>query len=121
MTVETDKRAVHAAAPSSLDEVKFDKEGYLENLDHWSEAVAAELAAAEHINLTPSHWEIITLLRKFYRRYQMSPATRALISYIKKELGADKGRSVYVMKLFGGSAAKTAAKIAGLPKPDNCI
>jgi tRNA 2-thiouridine synthesizing protein E len=51
----------------------------------------------------------------------MSPASRALISHMKKELGAEKGRSVYVMKLFGGSAAKTAAKIAGLPKPDNCI
>jgi tRNA 2-thiouridine synthesizing protein E len=51
----------------------------------------------------------------------MSPASRALINYMKKELGAEKGRSVYVMKLFGGSAATTAAKIAGLPKPDNCI
>ena len=100
---------------------KFDKEGYLRNLDDWSETVATEIAAADAIHLTPAHWEVIMLLRKFYRRYQMSPASRALISFSKKELGPDQGRSVYVMRLFGGSAAKTAAKIAGLPKPDNCI
>lgn len=105
----------------NLKNINVDKEGYLRNLDDWTESVAQNLADAEGISLTPAHWEIINLLRKFHRRYQMSPASRALISYIKKELGVEKGRSVYVMKLFGGSAAKTAAKIAGLPKPDNCI
>lgn len=104
-----------------LENIKLDKEGYLRNLDDWAEPVAKDLATAEGISLTPAHWEVIKLLRKFHRRYQMSPASRALISYMKKELGAEKGRSVYIMKLFGGSAAKTAAKIAGLPKPDNCI
>ena len=99
----------------------LDDEGYLLTLDCWNESVAAELASREKIKLTEAHWEIIRLIRKFYQRYQMTPASRALISYIRKELGSDKGRSVYVMRLFGGSAAKTVAKIAGLPKPDNCI
>lgn len=106
---------------SILEDIQLDKEGYLRNLDDWTEPVATDLAVSEGISLTPAHWEVIQLLRKFYRRYQMSPATRALMSYMKKELGAEKGRSVYIMRLFGGSAAKTAAKIAGLPKPDNCI
>ena len=101
--------------------VERDKEGYLRKLDDWSPEVAEEIALGDGIKLTPSHWEIISLLRKFHKRYQMSPATRALISYTKRELGADKGKSTYVMRLFGGSAAKTAAKIAGLPKPDNCL
>ena len=105
----------------NLENINVDKEGYLRNLDDWTESAAQNLAAGEGISLTPAHWEVINLLRKFHRRYQMSPASRALISHMKKELGAEKGRSVYVMKLFGGSAAKTAAKIAGLPKPDNCI
>ncbi len=99
----------------------LDEEGYLLSLDRWDESVAVELACRENIKLTEAHWEIIRLIRKFYQRYQMAPASRALISYVKKELGSDKGRSVYVMRLFGGSPAKTVAKIAGLPKPDNCI
>ena len=100
----------------------LDEEGYLLSLDRWDESVAVELACRENIKLTEAHWEIIWLIsRNFYQRYQMAPASRALISYVKKELGSEKGRSVYVMRLFGGSAAKTVAKIAGLPKPDNCI
>jgi len=99
----------------------LDEEGYLLSLDRWDESVAVELACRENIKLTEAHWEIIRLIRKFYHGYQMAPASRALISYVKKELGSDKGRSVYVMRLFGGSPAKTVAKIAGLPKPDNCI
>jgi len=51
----------------------------------------------------------------------LSPATRALISLVKRDLGKEKGRSVYLMKLFRGSPAKMASKLAGLPKPDNCL
>jgi len=99
----------------------LDKEGYLRELTDWNEAVAIFLAQQENINLSAAHWEIIKLLRSFYRRHQVSPATRALINLVKRELGPDKGKSVYLMKLFRGSPAKTANKIAGLPKPDNCI
>jgi tRNA 2-thiouridine synthesizing protein E len=51
----------------------------------------------------------------------MSPASRALVSLVRRELGADKGTSIYMMKLFQGSPARMANKIAGLPKPDNCL
>lgn len=102
-------------------DISLDDEGYLLTLDRWNESVAVELASRENIKLTEAHWEIIWLIRRFYQRYQMAPASRALISYVRKELGSDKARSVYVMHLFGGSATKTVAKIAGLPKPHNCI
>lgn len=111
----------NGAAPDGLGDIALDKEGFLRDLNDWSEAVAVELARAENINLNPDHWEIIRLLRVFYNRHQIAPANRALVSLVKKELGADKGRSVYLMRLFRGSPAKTASKIAGLPKPDNCL
>lgn len=106
---------------SELSDLALDKEGYLQNLDDWSEAVAIKIARAENISLSPGHWEVIRLLRVFYNRHQIAPANRALVSLVKKELGAEKGRSVYLMRLFRGSPAKTASKIAGLPKPDNCL
>ena len=37
------------------------------------------------------------------------------------KLGADKGRSISLLSLFPGSPAKLGSKIAGLPKPDNCL
>lgn len=102
-------------------EVAIDKDGFLKELNDWNAAVADELALQEKIDLSPSHWELVNLLRDFYRRHQVSPATRALVSLAKRELGPEKGNSNYIMKLFGGSPAKMASKIAGLPKPDNCL
>jgi len=102
-------------------EIALDKEGYLVELADWDEDVASNLASMEEITLSPAHWEVINLLRIFYNRHQMSPANRALVSLVKRDLGADKGKSVYLMKLFRGSPAKTASKISGLPKPENCL
>ncbi|HEY6610019.1 MAG TPA: TusE/DsrC/DsvC family sulfur relay protein, partial [Pseudomonas sp.] len=33
----------------------------------------------------------------------------------------EKGNSLHLNKLFHGTPAKLAAKLAGLPKPTNCI
>lgn len=103
--------------------VPLDRDGYLKNLDDWSEPVAVQLAAAEGITLTAAHWEVITVLRQFYRTHQLSPANRALVQLVARELGPDKGRSIYLMQLFHGrgSPALLASKIAGLPRPRNCF
>ncbi len=81
----------------SDNKIALDGEGYLKDLQDWDEEVATLLAGQENINLGTAHWEILKLLRAFYRRHQMSPATRALTSLVKRELGKDKGRSVYLM------------------------
>lgn len=99
----------------------YDKEGFLRDLSAWTPAVAEEIAAREGIELTAAHWEIIGLLREFYRRFEASPANRALVKFTARELGPEKGRSIYLMSLFPGSPAKLGSKIAGLPKPDNCL
>jgi tRNA 2-thiouridine synthesizing protein E len=98
-----------------------DSEGFLRNLADWNETVAAQLALQEGITLTAAHWEVITTLRSFYEKHKVSPANRALVSLIRKGHGAEKGQSRYLMGLFGGSPAKLSAKIAGLPKPENCL
>jgi tRNA 2-thiouridine synthesizing protein E len=99
----------------------LDRDGYLKKTSDWNPEVAAFLAASEGVVLGEAHWELITLLREFYQRHRLSPPMRPLLSLVRKELGAEKGRSIYLMKLFGGSPAKTASKIAGLPRPKNCI
>ncbi len=101
--------------------IAVDNEGYLRNLDDWSRPVAEDLAASEGLTLTNEHWEIIDILRNFYAEYQVSPAMRILVKQIRESLGADKGSSMYLMTLFPGSPAKLASKIAGLPKPTNCL
>lgn len=104
-----------------MTEPELDKEGFLRDLRQWNEAVATRIAAREGIELTPSHWEILHLLRQFYQRYEVSPAMRPLVNFVRQELGEEKGKSLYLLTLFPGSPAKIASKIAGLPKPDNCL
>ncbi len=101
--------------------IPTDKEGYLKNLDDWSEIVAEAIAQQDGIHLTEQHWEIINLLRDFYQQFEISPAMRVLVKTVGQQLGKDKGRSIYLMKLFPESPAKFATKIAGLPKPTNCL
>jgi tRNA 2-thiouridine synthesizing protein E len=99
----------------------FDSEGFLRNLDDWDTEVAAQIAGAESIDLDERHWEIIHLLRAYYAEFDASPAMRPLVKYCALKLGKDKGRSIYLMSLFPGSPAKIGSKIAGLPKPENCL
>jgi tRNA 2-thiouridine synthesizing protein E len=101
--------------------IALDKDGYLVDLHEWSEEVAEALAREEAISLTPEHWEILELLRQFYTEFQLSPATRPLVKYTALKLGADKGNSLHLNRLFNGTPAKLAAKLAGLPKPTNCL
>ncbi|MGE6660955.1 TusE/DsrC/DsvC family sulfur relay protein [Pseudomonas sp. NPDC077408] len=101
--------------------VAVDQEGFLVDLDDWSEPVAEALANAEGITLQAEHWEILRVLREFYQEFQLSPATRPLIKYTALKLGPEKGNSMHLNRLFKGTPAKLAAKLAGLPKPSNCI
>lgn len=98
-----------------------DKEGYLVNLEDWSKDVASELAKTCDIELTDDHWEIIELLREFHQQFELSPPMRVLVKQTKLKLGQEKGNSIHLMTLFPPSPAKIAAKIAGLPRPTNCI
>ncbi|MCK7545899.1 TusE/DsrC/DsvC family sulfur relay protein [Marinobacter bryozoorum] len=97
-------------------------EGFLENAWQWDKATAEVIAAESGISLTDDHWEIIGLLREFYKQHEMSPpSNRLFVKAVKEILGEDKGNSIYLMQLFPGTPAKTACRIAGLPRPTNCL
>jgi tRNA 2-thiouridine synthesizing protein E len=102
-------------------DLELDNDGYLQDRSQWNEAIAAELASAEQLELTPAHWELIWLVRDFYERFEVSPAMRPLVKQVRERLGPEKGNSIYLMKLFPGSPPKLLAKLAGLPRPTNCL
>lgn len=97
-------------------------EGFLENAADWTKEVATMIAAEDQIELDEKHWEIINFLRFFYKEHEMSPpSNRLFVKAVKEALGEDKGNSIYLMQLFPGTPAKTACRIAGLPRPTNCL
>lgn len=102
-------------------EINVDNDGFL--LDHldWNGEIAEQLAKNEGLVLSSEHWQLIELIRQFYTEFGLSPAMRPLAKYIKLHLGADKAKSIYLMQLFPQSPAKYLAKIAGLPRPENCL
>lgn len=101
--------------------IELDKEGFLINLNDWNEEAAKAIAEQDAISLSDAHWEIIYLVRDFYQKFQISPSMRALVKRTEQILGAEKGKSIYLLQLFPTSPAKFASKIAGLPKPANCL
>jgi tRNA 2-thiouridine synthesizing protein E len=101
--------------------IEVDKEGYLRKLNDWSEDIAEFIAQEESIRLTQDHWAVIYLLREFYHTFDVSPAMRPLVKYVGIHLGKDKANSIYLLTLFPPSPARIASKIAGLPRPANCL
>ena len=97
-------------------------EGFLENASDWSPTVATAIAEGDGLELNENHWEIIYFLRDFYEEYEVSPpSNRLFVKAVKDSFGEEKGNSIYLMQLFPGTPAKTACRIAGLPRPTNCL
>lgn len=102
-------------------EIALDAQGYLKNVDDWSEALAEHIASEERVELTEAHWEVIHFVRNFYLEFNTSPAIRMLVKAMGQKYGEEKGNSRYLFRLFPDGPAKQATKIAGLPKPVKCL
>jgi TusE/DsrC/DsvC family sulfur relay protein len=96
-------------------EVELNDEGFLVDPSEWTEDMARELAVREGIEeLTDRHWVVIRFMRKEYDEKGTGPTVRVL--------GKTSGVAVKELyELFPKGPAKTAAKIAGIPKPRGCI
>lgn len=91
--------------------------GYLVNLEDWSEAVAAEIAEADGISLTQEHWDVINHLRdEYFSNAQHQPNMRKLLKGMEEVWGR-KLDSKALYDLFPVGPHKQAAKYAGLPEP----
>lgn len=108
-------------APDGEAPYAVDADGFLRDYRQWTEVAAVQLATAENITLEAAHWQVIFAARRYYARYQRSPDTRPLIKWLRAELGEDFGSSVALMQLFPDQPARRVSKIAGLPKPPNCL
>jgi TusE/DsrC/DsvC family sulfur relay protein len=92
-------------------------DGRLANSDDWSEDVAASLAEKDGITLTHNHWEIINLMRDFYKQYNISPIRKLLIKTITEKYDEKKAHDEYLESLFPNGVLIEGSKIAGIPMP----
>ena len=101
--------------------IKTNAEGFLRDASAWNTEVAEKIAEAHSVELTDAHWEIISLVRNYCELGNEPPSMRTLVKEVKLNLDQSKAKSIYLMKLFGASPAKMASRLAGLPKPKNCL
>lgn len=113
-----------AAAINSTEGVtiKLDAEGHLCDHRLWTPEVAQQLADSLAVELTPLHLRILMQVRAFHDEFNHPPATRPLIKYLMKTLPDDDISNQTLQGLFNtGLVARHVNRLAGLPKPPNCL
>lgn len=86
---------------------------YLDSLQYWSLITAYGLAAAEGINLTQQHIEVILWLRVDYDKFGNNDVD-FIIRKLEKDFGLTDGKA-YLEVLFPNKPVAQWMRIAGLP------
>ena len=99
-------------------EILLDGEGYLLDLDEWSEEFVHVRAEEEELELNNEHWEVIRFIRGFYDEHGVQAPVRDMIKYFRKTWGKDKGNTRYLHQIFPkGGPQKQGNRLAGVRKP----
>lgn len=101
--------------------LNLDKDGHLQDHLDWTPEIAAQLAAIDGLQLEAQHLQVLLAVRDFYQRFGYAPATRPLIKFLMKELGDHINNAQLMQDFKTGLVARTLARLAGLPKPANCL
>ena len=92
-----------------------DIEGYLMDLDEWSEDFVRALAKHEGLELTDEHWEVIRFIRDYEHEHQVQAQVRTMISHFAKVWGPERGNNHYLHDIFPkGGPQKQGNRLAGI-------
>jgi tRNA 2-thiouridine synthesizing protein E len=98
-------------------EVLTDQEGYILDMDAWSEGFARAQAAKEGLVLTEEHWQVIHFIREFYEDHNVQAQVRDMVKHFREVWGPEKGNSRYLHDIFPmGGPQKQGNRVAGVRK-----
>jgi len=99
--------------------IATDQEGYIQNMDDWSEEFARALANKEDLELTAEHWDVINFIRNYYEEHAVQAQVRDMIKHFKKHWGTETGNNHYLHKIFpkGGPQKQGNRLAAGWHPP----
>jgi len=96
-------------------EILTDQEGYIQNMDDWSEGFANALAAREGLELTAEHWEVIHFIRDYQETHRVQCPVRDMLKHFRQQWGDEKGNNHYLHQLFPkGGPQKQGNRLAGI-------
>ena len=83
----------------------------------WTREIALNTAAAEGLELTEDHWEIIRALQEYFARHEdLSVNVRELHDALNEKFHS-KGGMKYLYQLFPGGPVAQGCRVAGLEAP----
>lgn len=101
--------------------LELDQDGHLVDYTVWNHQVAQTLAQSLGLELSAWHFEILEAVRQFYAQFGHSPATRPLIKFLMKTVSPEVNNAVLQEKFNTGLVARHLSRLAGVPKPANCL
>ncbi len=101
--------------------IETNTQGYLLNIDDWSEEFSSELAKRDGIELFVDHWELIMYFRDYYVENQRNPTMHAIVRTLGRIKGShfheQKEYEKHIYNLFPIDPIHEICKLAGLPMP----
>ncbi|WP_201526129.1 TusE/DsrC/DsvC family sulfur relay protein [Psychrobacter frigidicola] len=102
--------------------IALDQDGHLCDHTIWTPDVAQQLADTLDVNLSSEHLDILQQVRIFFTKFNHAPATRPLIKWLQQTLPEQDISNQKLQQLFNtGLVARHVNRLAGLPKPPNCL
>ena len=102
--------------------VTTDDQGFLLDLNQWSEEFAEALAKHLQIDLYVDHWELIWYFREFYKERLVHPSMHQLVVTLGKRKGARfrdyKDYEQHIYSLFPTDPIHEICRLAGLPRSE---
>ncbi len=94
-------------------EIEINEEGFLENLDQWSEDTAHKLAKHQGLTLTDKHWDAIHYLRhEYFENGSSQPNIRIMAKGMGKKWPGEKVNASALFALFPVTLSKPAQLLA---------
>lgn len=95
--------------------VPTDQEGYIQDMNQWSEAYAMALAKKEGLQLNDEHWQVIRFIREAFAEHQVQPQVRDMIKHFRAVWGPERGNNHYLHDMFpNGGPQKQGNRLAGI-------
>jgi tRNA 2-thiouridine synthesizing protein E len=101
--------------------VQTDEQGYLLNLNDWSEEFAEKMAERDGVRLFDDHWGLILYFRDHFQATGSVPTMHTLVRTLGQQHGThfqdEKTYGKFLYRLFPSDPVRELCKLAGLPKP----
>ena len=95
--------------------IELRADGRLNDLNDWSPELAEKMAQAEGLSLSKPHWDVINIMRDYYKEYNTPPILKLLRKELSKKIGAEQASVDVLDGLFPNGVQQQGSRLAGIP------